>query len=345
MRAAGVRTHIDCESTAATMGFAEVLRKASGLYAALSRLGSEMKKNKPNLLITIDFPDFNFRLIKKARKLAIPCLYFITPKVWAWREKRCSFLSEKLSACAVIFPFEEDFLRKRGVKNCYFVGHPLAESLPKIKQDRTKIRERLGIGQNQKLLAIFLGSRESEIKRHYPILKDSAERLTAKYPDLLIAAPLAKNNLTEKIKFPNQINLKDFSSIEILSAADAGLIKSGTSNLQAALLGTPFAMFYKVNQLTAVIARLLINRSDFSIVNILYPESAPEYVQENCTSAKLYDAAEKLLFNDVCRSQQLAKFAKITEILSQGVTGEFRHFKGVYQRVAELASRIINSAP
>lgn len=342
LRAVGVETIVDSETSASVMGFTELFGSFSRILAALKKLKNCLSTWKPEVLILLDFPDFNLRLAKHASKLDIKVLYFISPQVWAWRSGRVEFFKKYLNHIAVIFPFEKDFLQSRGYNNATFVGHPFLDHLKSKKYKApSEIRQELGLS-DKPLLAVFPGSRKPEIEKHLDLMVKGLEKFHKDYPDvqfiLNVAPSLEIGFIKERLPNLNNLTVVKRDPLEIMQIADAALLKSGTSNLQAAVLGLPFCMFYVASPVSAFIVRKFVKISQYSIVNILKSGTVKEILQENATPDEIYNELKRLLFDREYRQDLKAKFEEISRSLHYA--GDDDHT--AVERVAKIASRLVS---
>jgi lipid-A-disaccharide synthase len=289
MAEAGARVLFPMEGFAA-FGIVEIIEKVPAHYLLLRRMEREFARNGYDLVILIDYPGFHLHVAEAARRAGIPVLYYIAPQLWAWRPQRARRLAAACDRLAVILPFEEDFFRKVGVDATY-VGHPLLDR--GAPPTRAAARASLGIGEAERVLAIFPGSRAGEIGRLWPSLRDAAITLLDRglATRVVVAA-------TDQSRYPGseRFQLVRGDSVAVLAAADAGIVKSGTSTLEAALTDTPMVVPYKVNAITAFLTRRLITVKWASLVNLVAGrEVVPEFLQENLRTDRLVDAVAPLL--------------------------------------------------
>lgn len=300
MRKAGVKTFIDSESSASVMGFKDVFLSLNKILKTFNFFKQELLRNTPDLLILIDYPDFNLRLAKFAKNLGIKTVYFIPPKIWAWRSGRITRIKKFIDQVLCIFPFEPEFYKKHGYDNVSFVGHPFSTNpdLHKISPDeRVTFLNDLGLDPNKPVLTLFPGSRKREILDHLSVLIDAIKKLDyEKFQTIITVAPnIPKKIIAELV--PNDFNccIYQGKSTKSLQVADIGIIKSGTSNLQAAFLELPFAMFYKMGAISEFLARNLVPLKEYSIVNIIRPNSIKELVDKTSDTQTVSNEIYKLL--------------------------------------------------
>ena len=348
LRNAGVTTVIDSEKSASVMGFGDVAKSIFKIRKAFSTLAELLKTWKPDLLVVVDYPDFNLRLAKKAHSLGIPVLYFIPPKVWAWRENRVHALKRYTNHLAVIFPHEVEFYRSRGLSEVTFVGHPFVDaSTLKIPSDeeRARLRESFSIPPNAPMLALLPGSRPGEIRRHLDRSLQAVELLLKRFPNLKTVIPIAPSLGADALSPDHQRNSSVLftheNSLDVMKAADVGLLKSGTSNLQAAFLGLPFGMFYNASPLSEWIVRHFVHVKEFSPVNIIHPGTVKELVQEQSSPEALACYIGSLLESAEKRMEIKGSLLSLAgELRYRGEDIELRDCSSGYERVAALIERV-----
>lgn len=292
-------------SEVSVVGLTEVLKHLGRISQVLGWMRSAIDEFRPDGVVLIDFPDFNFRIASEAHRLGVPVFYYISPQVWAWRRRRVKFLSRNVNKMAVIFPFEVSFYEKSGLK-AEFVGHPLLDS-PILKTlDREKARTDLDIGSNDKVVALLPGSRNSEVDHHLSILVHTVERMKKKNPRLRFIMPIANTLNIENIrkKWEGIEASRAHTAIEFLAgeaypvllAADVAAVSSGTATLEAALAGVPTVVIYRLNPVTYFFGRLLVNVPYVGLVNLVAGrEVAPELIQNELTPKNLANNLEGLL--------------------------------------------------
>jgi lipid-A-disaccharide synthase len=259
-----------------------------------------LSRTRPDLLVPIDYPDFNFRLLPFARKLGIPVAYYISPQVWAWRQGRVEALRRHVRRIVVIFPFEEGFYRDRGVP-VRWVGHPLADEIAPAGEPREE-RERLGLDPEGPAVALLPGSRLSEIGRIAPALSGArsrvdAERAAAGLPPIrwiLGRAPGLPARALAPLEGPGTTVVD--GGLDALRAADLGLVASGTATLEAALLGRAVIVVYRMHPLTYALARRLVRVEHIAMANLIAGRRlVPELVQEAASPERIARELTRLL--------------------------------------------------
>ncbi len=349
LKAAGCELHIDCEKLGSVMGIQEVLARYRDIKRSFTEMKQLLSDWHPDLLILVDYPDFNLRLAKAAKSLGIPTLYFIIPKMWAWRQGRVKSFAKYIDHAATIFPFEGDFLTKHGYKKSIYVGHPFSSDsmFSRACAEKAGFLTSLGASHQKRTLTLLLGSRSNEISAHLDLMTEGLKSLKERFPDLQFLVPLTKNTEIEKVmqrlRGINDIFVFRNQSINAMAAGDVGLIKSGTSNLQAVFCDLPFVMFYKIGKISAFLVRLIIQIKEFSIVNILRANTISELLQEDLTPERIVKEVGDLLENSERRAEMRRHFMEIRESLSSfDQDAEFTNCTTPYERTAKLVKRILS---
>ena len=342
MAAAGVEILVDPTAHAA-MGTSEAIGRVPGLYRAYKLLVRRLREARPMAMVLIDFPEFNLRLAKQARRAGIPVVYFIPPQLWAWRRGRIRQMAKRVTRVLAAFPFEESLYEEAGVP-VEFVGHPLLDVVPS-DLDRAKARERLGVGERQTLVGLLPGSRRQEVDRLLPPMLDAAARLSRadgrRCFVLGLAASVDRGLVTVHFRRASEaggppVEVVEGLTHEVMAASDALLIASGTATLEAALLGAPMVVCYRVSRLTEVVARLLTRSVWISLPNIVAGRGAvPEILQDKVTGARLASEAERLLIDSVAATAQRAAFKEVRSRLGQ---------PGVGARAARAVLKVVGAA-
>ena len=342
MAAAGVEILVDPTAHAA-VGTSEAIGRVPGLYRAYKILVRRLREARPKAMVLIDFPEFNLRLAKQARRAGVPVVYFIPPQLWAWRRGRIRQMARRVTRVLAAFPFEKSLYEEAGV-SVEFVGHPLLDVVPS-DLDRVKARQRLGVGERQTLLGLLPGSRRQEIGRLLPPMLDAAARLAfghgrrcfvlglaASVDRGLVLALLARAAETGG----PPVEVVEGLTHEVMAGADVLLIASGTATLEAALLGAPMVVCYRVSRLTEAVARLLTRSPWISLPNIVAGRGAvPEILQDKVTGARLSFEAERLLADPVAATAQRAAFKEVRSRLGQ---------PGVGERAARAVLKVVGAA-
>jgi len=300
MREAGAEILVDF-SELAVMGLVEVLKRYGQLKAIFNQMVENLKQEQPDLLVLVDYPGFNLKLAKQAKKLGIPVLYYISPKVWAWRAGRVKTIKQVVDQMAVLFPFEVPIYQQVNLPvNC--VGHPLVDAVKRTLTTE-QAKQQLGLDSNQQVLGLFPGSRKSEVQVLLPIMMAAAEQLHQHNPNLNIVVPLAQGldrRLFTDILATTSLNihLVDSDFYQLTAACDAIVAASGTVTLEIALLGVPHFICYRVSPLTYKIMSRLVRIPYVGLCNIVTGKVLIDEVLQNEVTAD--HLAEKLtpLLND-----------------------------------------------
>jgi lipid-A-disaccharide synthase len=291
MAAEGVELLADLKQLA-VMGLAEVVRHLPFFIRLQRDVLRTLDREGVDLVIPIDYPGFNLRLARRCRERGIPVLYYIAPQVWAWHASRAKQLARDADQVAVILPFEQDFLRRAGA-DAVFVGHPLLEVSPR-RANRESWAASTGIDPRRRVLGLFPGSRAQEVRRHLDLFVRTAQRVATAAPDVqpvIAVAPALEPGLYRGAGLPTTDDAGG-----LLEFASAALVKSGTTTLEAALMGTPFAVVYRMNPLTYQIAKRLVRVPHIALANLVAGERLVcEFVQAEATPERLAPALLELL--------------------------------------------------
>ena len=276
-------------------GLVEALAVVPRAVAMLRRLVAVARSRRPDVLVVIDFPDFNFRLASAVRRLGIPVVYYVGPQVWAWRSGRMRAMRRFVQRMLVIFPFEETIYREAGIP-VEFVGHPLVD-LIETRASRAAVLGAAGLEPTAPTVALLPGSRPNEVQRLLGVLVTAAARIAAAQPDaqfVVARAPLLDDALFAPLRRwdgpgrpPAVIESR---TDDVLSSSDVVVTASGTATVQAALHERPMVIVYKVSPLTYRIGRHFLHVDTFGMVNLVAGESiVPELIQERCTPEAIAD--------------------------------------------------------
>ena len=296
MLAEGCESLVDMEELS-VMGLAEILKHLPRLLKIRNNVIRTMLREKPDVYIGIDAPDFNLGVELKLKANGIKTIHYVSPSVWAWRQNRIHKIAKATHQVLAFLPFEKAFYDKFNVP-CRFVGHTMADAVP-LKPNRIEARQRLNLDANQRYLAILVGSRGSEVAFLTEPFLQTALLLKQRFPDLQFLVPLVnekRRTQFEAIKAQVAPNLAmhviDGNARQVLIAADAALLASGTAALEAMLCKSPMVVGYKMKALTYCLAKRLVKSKYISLPNLLADEMlVPEMIQDECDPALL---AEKL---------------------------------------------------
>ena len=313
MRAAGCDTLVDTKDLA-VVGITEILGHLPKIYGLFHRLIAEADKRRPDLAIVIDSPAFNWRVARQMRKRGIPVVYYVCPQFWAWRQGRVRLLRKYVNQALVIFPFEEKFYRDRGV-DATFVGHPLAD-LPKPQITRTDYAAEHQLDPKKTWITVMPGSRMKEVRMNLPTILESAAGFGPEYEFLLPVAPtLDRSWLASLIGNRPPIHLVP-ETLSALAHSRAGIIGSGTATVEAAVMGTPFVMVYRVTALTYFLGRSTVKVPHFAMVNLIAgKEVVPELVQREFTAGTVVAKLREILPEGPARATMLEGLAAVKSSL------------------------------
>lgn len=273
------------------MGFAEVLPKLRRILRVMRGLEQAAARRHPDCAILVDVPDFNLRLARRLKWLGIPVVFYVSPKVWAWRSGRVQEIADLADLMLCIFPFEEEIYRRVGVRTRY-VGNPVVDQLPPMAAPET-FRAALGLEQVRPTIALLPGSRISEVHRILPAMVGAAQLINLERPGLQAVVPVAPSIPREAIVGPFagtglQPVVLDGRAAEAVGASDVGIVASGTATLEAALMRRPFVVVYRMSPLTYRLAQLLVDLDHVSLVNLLADRRlVPELLQGRATPKRI----------------------------------------------------------
>ena len=297
------------------MGFTEVFKHLPELLAIRRRLAHHFINTRPDLFIGIDAPDFNIGLEHRLKKVGIPTVHYVSPTVWAWRPKRVNKIRRSVDLLLSIFPFEVDFLTKHRVPVCY-VGHPLADEIP-LENSRTEAREQLGIGPQERVIAILPGSRVSEIKALSETFLAAARLCRERDEECSFLVPLVNERTRSEFQTIRQTFAPDLPLMLLtgqsriaMQAADVVLTASGTATLEALLFKRPMVVAYRLSPVTFWLARglNLVKTPYIAMANLVAGEQiAPEFIQHQATPDALCDA----LFDFLDSPERVAAVQKV----------------------------------
>ncbi|MGA9115693.1 MAG: lipid-A-disaccharide synthase [Bacteroidota bacterium] len=296
MRGAGMETlyHV---SQLAFMGFAEVLGHLGFLRKVERTLERSLDLRPPDVVVLIDYPGFNLRFARKARRRGLRVLYYIGPQIWAWRSGRVRKMRAAVDSVKVVFPFEEEMYRRAGM-DVEFVGHPLVESIGE-QPSREAFLASQHLRPGTKLLALLPGSRKQEIRAVLPVMAGAAERLR-KELGLQVAlglAPTLDSAAVRTVLPPGaEVRLVEGGTRALMRHADAAIVTSGTATLETAWFGTPMVVVYRTSPLTYLLGRLLVRLKNIGLVNIVAGERiVPELIQGRMTEENIVRALRPML--------------------------------------------------
>ena len=333
LQRAGVRILVDAAALS-VVGLTEVVARLPAIFKGLKTVKYHLKKLQPDLLILIDFPDFNLNLAAAAKKMGIRVLYYISPQIWAWRPGRVKRIARLVDHMAVILPFEEKFYKNHQVP-VTFIGHPLLDNPLPVSNATLKKSNEL-----RPVVGLLPGSRESEIIRHVPIMLETAGTLKARFPGLKFLISHAPSVRREKLellvhKYMPDIDLEIFSNPveEMFQHCSMLIAASGTITLQAAIHGVPMVIIYRVSLLSYLLGRILVRVKNIGLVNLIAEnEIVPELVQYDATPDKIAHAAAEILSDAAKRQHMQNELLKVRDQLGE---------PGASERLADIALQMI----
>jgi lipid-A-disaccharide synthase len=322
MRAAGCEIVVDSKDVA-VVGIAEVVTHLPRIYKEFHRLLREADRRKPDVAVLIDFPDFHFRLAKALHARGIPVVYYVSPQLWAWRRGRIKLVQRYVKKMLVIFPFEEQFYREHGVE-AEFTGHPLGE-LVEEPEARAEFARRYGLDPSKPWIGLLPGSCRKEVQMILPTLLEAARKLGSGYDYLLpVASTLEQDWMRERLTIPRgpRVTLTSDARQTLLQSR-AAVVASGTATVEAAVLGTPFVMVYRVAPLSWRVGRSLVKLSHFAMPNLIAGrEIVRELVQQEFTAEAVAAEVAALLEDGSRRGQMVRDLSEVRDHLQASRSSE-----------------------
>jgi len=336
-------------------GVTELLSALRDLKATFKRTTEAIKKFMPDVLVVIDYPDFNIKVVEVAKTLGIKILYYVSPQVWAWRKGRIKKIASLVNRMATILPFEEEIYRKAGLP-CEFVGHPIVDEIATVLQSaeslstqpsaiseksraldpelRTYFKGSLGLDRDRPLLSLLPGSRPHELKRLFPLMIGIVKQCKKEFSNYQFCIPLAPN--TDERKYSLYLDslrqegvfIKRGESVRVLAASDMVVVASGTATLQAAFLEVPMVVVYKLSAITYLLGKLIIKVQYISLVNLLSGILVvPELLQKRANPEEVTKELKKIIDDTPYRERMLRYY----RMIKKPFTG-----KSASKRVAEI---------
>jgi len=310
MKAEGIRVIAESSNI---IGLTEAIRHLRRARIGFKRATEKLKTERPHILILIDYPDFNMALAKRAKAMGIPVLYYVSPQVWAWRRGRIEKIGSVVDRMALILPFETDYYKDRGIRY-EFVGHPIVETID-IKESKEELKEELRLDPGKPLITLLPGSRPVEIERHLPILRRVAGMIHKEMGDFQIVIPLTDDSIIKE-GMEDYITVIKGKTLKLVASSEASAIASGTATLEAALLGIPMVVFYKLSTLSYIVARLFIRVDYISLVNLIMKKPVvKELIQMDATDEKIYRELRRLIYEPLYRDEMVSNLRVIQRML------------------------------
>lgn len=338
MREAGAETLVD-SADMAVVGLVEVLKHFDVIAAAFLRLKKILLENPPDLLILIDYPGFNLRLAKVAKRAGVKVLYYISPQIWAWRQGRVKKIKQLVDRMAVILPFEALFYEKAGVP-VSFVGHPMADMVA-VACSRDEAASSFGLDPHNRIVGLFPGSRRSEISRLLPTVLGAARLLRKRFPDVQFVLPLASTLRDDDLApwladVDLPITITRDRVHDLIRACDAVISVSGTVTLEIALVGTPLVIIYKLSPLTFQLAKRLVKVAYIGLCNIVAGElAARELIQDDASPEQIAAEIGQILTDSAYAVRMKERLALVRERLGGG---------GADERMAAIVMQLLGEA-
>ena len=326
MRSAGLESLFPMRELS-IMGIFEILPHVPNLLRRIRQTETAARRLTASVVVTIDSPDFCFRVAKRLQGSGIPVVHYVAPQVWAWRSGRARKIDKFLDHLLLLFPFEEKYFERTGLATT-FVGHPLAEESIG-DADGAAFRRHHDIAADETLLVVLPGSRFSEISRHLPIFGATVNALAARQAlrcAVIPALPALKRDIAAAAENWNvRVVIVDGSDREAkyaaLAASDGALTSSGTATLELAVAGVPMVVAYRANPVTVAVARRIVQVPHIALANIVAGRrAAPEFLQQECTPSRLAPAVENILLDATARDDQIECFRAVSRQLGIGGT-------------------------
>lgn len=319
MRAAGAEVLVDSKEMA-VVGLVEIWEHRKVIFGALNQMRDSISQSPPDLLILVDYPEFNLRLARHAKQHGVKVLFYISPQIWAWRQYRVKKIKRLVDMMAVVFPFELDFYLKHDVP-VKFVGHPLVNEVHPSKEKPALLKE-FDLAEDKPVIGLLPGSRRSEIKRLIGIIFESAQLTKSQIDNAQFILPLAdtldESELTSALAQYPSLNVKVVKNraYDVIACCDVVLTVSGTVTLEIALLKTPMIIINKVSWLTYIIVSRLIKIKHLGLCNIIANKRiVPELIQYDATPEKISEQLINFLSDRGLREKTIKELSEIESML------------------------------
>jgi lipid-A-disaccharide synthase len=320
MRAAGCELVVQCRDLA-VVGITEILPRLPKIYGEFRKLVRAIDQRKPEAAVLIDSPAFHFKVARELHRRGIPVIYYVAPQLWAWRSGRVRLVRRYFKKALVIFSFEEQWYRERGV-DAEFVGHPLADVERPSESPEQFIQEQ-GYEPKKPIIALLPGSRRKEIRMNLPAMLRTAEILGRDYQFVLPIAPTIDpgwlDQLLHEINPTRNFVLFTTTDTRALAHARAAVVASGTATVEAAMMGTPMVVVYRVSPLTWSLGLPLLHVRNFAMVNLIAGEQViPELIQGNFTAGNVAAKLREILLDGPVREKMKQDLAQVRARLKSG---------------------------
>lgn len=343
MRAAGVEPTVQADDLS-IVGLIEIARALRIFLKARRRLLEAAKETKPDAVILVDFPDFNLKLAKALKKQGLTVIYYISPQVWAWRKYRIRAIRKYVDLLLTILPFEEAWFRKNGVEQVKYVGNPLAREVF-AKQRKADFCHEHDLDPARPLVALLPGSRQKEIARILPVMIQAAAEVQLCSPEVQFAIAASSAGAKEQIvsgidarsgnggDVLRNAPVVENKTYDLLNAANAAAVTSGTATMEAGIIGTPLVVVYKTSRINYALLEPLISVDHYGLINLIAGERiATELIQDDFTPTSLSEELLRLL-DDRTNADVREKLRQATEKLGHG---------GASKRAADLVVGLIS---
>lgn len=321
-------------SRLAFLGFVEIIKHLPFIRKVFNRVKKEARKGI-DAAILVDYPGFNLRLARTLKKKGIPVIYYICPQMWAWGEGRVKRFRKYVDLPLVIFQFEETFFERHHVR-AYFVGHPLIDQIP-TQADELEFRERYKIQSDRRVIGLFPGSREAEVKKILPVMVESIEKLTYKSDITAVVAKAAHLDAHLYEKYLSNrpgFRIVDSDTHRLMKISYAALVASGTATLELGYLQTPSIVIYSVSPITYWLGRRVVKIKNIALANIVLGKTVfPEFIQKEATAGNIVTGLNKLMNDEQHRKKITEELTRIQDILGE---------PGATDRAADLVINFLN---
>lgn len=343
MRGAGVEAIVKADDLA-IVGIPEIARALPMFWQTFQKLKQAAVERKPDVVILVDFPDFNLRMARTLKKAGMKVVYYISPQLWAWRKYRAQIIKKHVDLLLAILPFEKEWYAKIGIDHVEYVGNPLAGEI-KAKKTKEEFCREQKLDTTKPIIALLPGSRHKELARILPGMLEASGIVEAKLPDAQFVIALGGNrtekevteiqrDIGEKIRVARNVKVVKSETLEILNAADAAVVTSGTATLETGIIGTPMVIVYKTSSFNYKTLRPLIDVPHFGLINLIAQERlAVELIQSDFTPERLTDELMKVMEPESNRKFR-ERLREVSENLGQG---------GASERAAEAVLRFLGS--
>jgi lipid-A-disaccharide synthase len=349
MAAAGLECIVRSEEMA-VMGLTEVVSHLPHIYGEFRKLKRAIRQRPPSVAVLIDFPEIHFRLAKEFHQLGVPVIFFVSPQLWAWKQHRIKLVQKYIAKMLVIFPFEEPFYRERGVQ-AEFVGHPLAE-LPLPAISCAQFAAENGLNPERTWIGLLPGSRPKEIRDHLPEILRAARLLAGDFEFVIPLAPTLNAAQRDEARLLAEahgaglaLHLVDDARATLFHAR-ASVVASGTATVEAALIGNPFVVVYRVSSLTYAIAKRVVKVPHVAMANLIAGKRVvPELIQSDFSAENIVQQLQRLLPDGPPRQSMMEELARIRGLLQTQPTGSAEvKSGGAIERVAAITLETIHLA-